>query len=87
MARRPDGGSRAVALVAGASRRRGIGAAIALSLARAGWDVATTCWRAYDQRMPSGGSARGLREPRGLLCSVEGGWINGQLVRSDGGFR
>jgi len=54
MARRPDGGSRAVALVAGASRRRGIGAAIALSLARAGWDVATTCWRAYDQRMPWG---------------------------------
>src|SRR5882672_4883206 len=52
MARRPDGGSRAVALVTGASRRRGIGAAIALSLARAGWDVATTGWRAYDQRMP-----------------------------------
>ncbi|PYN73268.1 MAG: hypothetical protein DMD97_20680 [Candidatus Rokuibacteriota bacterium] len=22
-----------------------------------------------------------------FLCSVEGGWINGQLVRSDGGFR
>jgi 3-oxoacyl-[acyl-carrier protein] reductase len=52
MARRPDGGSRAVALVTGASRRRGIGAAIALSLARAGWNVATMGWRAYDQRMP-----------------------------------
>ncbi len=22
-----------------------------------------------------------------FLCSIEGGWINGQLVRSDGGFR
>jgi 3-oxoacyl-[acyl-carrier protein] reductase len=44
--------SRVVALVTGASRRRGIGAAIAISLARAGWDVATTGWRAYDQRMP-----------------------------------
>jgi len=52
MARRPEGQPRAVALVTGASRRRGIGAAIAVGLARAGWDVATTCWRAYDQRMP-----------------------------------
>jgi 3-oxoacyl-[acyl-carrier protein] reductase len=35
--------------VTGASRRAGIGAAIALQLARDGWDVATTFWRPYDE--------------------------------------
>ena len=44
-----ENGSRPLALVTGASRRKGIGAAIALELARAGWDVATTFWRAYDE--------------------------------------
>ena len=46
-----------MALVTGASRRRGIGAAAALALAEGGWDVATTYWRAYDQRMPWGSQA------------------------------
>jgi 3-oxoacyl-[acyl-carrier protein] reductase len=45
-----------LALVTGASRREGIGAAIALGLARGGWDVAITYWRAYDARMPWGAS-------------------------------
>src|SRR5215510_13102793 len=45
---------RPLALVTGASRRRGIGAAIAIRLAGDGWDVATTCWRAYDRTMPWG---------------------------------
>ena len=49
-----EDGSRPLALVTGASRRKGIGAAIALELARGGWDVATTFWRAYDQTMPWG---------------------------------
>ena len=43
-----------VALITGASRRSGIGAAIALALARVGWDVAITYWRPYDTRMPWG---------------------------------
>jgi 3-oxoacyl-[acyl-carrier protein] reductase len=40
--------------VAGASRRRGLAAAIALGLAADGWDVATTYWRAYDATMSCG---------------------------------
>jgi 3-oxoacyl-[acyl-carrier protein] reductase len=43
---------RPVALVTGASRERGIGSAIALRLANAGWDIAITYWRPYDARMP-----------------------------------
>src|SRR5437870_4871845 len=49
-----EDGSRPLALVTGASRRKGIGAAIALDLARSGWNVATTFWRLYDQSMPWG---------------------------------
>jgi 3-oxoacyl-[acyl-carrier protein] reductase len=47
-------GSRPLALVTGASRRKGIGAAVALDLARRGWDVATTFWRPYDESMAWG---------------------------------
>jgi 3-oxoacyl-[acyl-carrier protein] reductase len=46
--------ARSVALVTGASRAIGIGAAIALALAQSGWDVATTFWRPYDAGMPWG---------------------------------
>jgi len=49
-----EDGSPGVALITGAGRRKGIGAAIALALARERWDVATTFWRRYDERMPWG---------------------------------
>ncbi|MGQ4267195.1 SDR family oxidoreductase [Nocardiopsis changdeensis] len=45
---------RPVALVTGVGRTRGIGAAVALRLAGAGWDVAFTHWAPYDARMPWG---------------------------------
>ena len=43
---------RPAALITGASRKIGIGAAIAKTLAQSGWDVATTYWRPYDDSMP-----------------------------------
>jgi 3-oxoacyl-[acyl-carrier protein] reductase len=52
--------SRPIVLVTGASRQRGIGSAVALRLARDGWDVATTYLRAYDRRMPWGSEAEDL---------------------------
>ena len=49
--------SRPVVLVTGVGRTVGIGAGIALRLAEDGWDVATTHWTAYDDRMPWGSHA------------------------------
>ena len=46
--------ARRVAIVTGASRRRGIGAAVCLALARGGADVFFTHWSAYDSKMEWG---------------------------------
>jgi 3-oxoacyl-[acyl-carrier protein] reductase len=43
-----------IAIVTGASRRRGIGAAICRALAQAGIDIFFTHWSPYDSRMPWG---------------------------------
>jgi 3-oxoacyl-[acyl-carrier protein] reductase len=46
-----------IALVTGVGRAAGIGAAAASALAADGWTVATTGWRAYDDKMPWGADA------------------------------
>jgi 3-oxoacyl-[acyl-carrier protein] reductase len=45
---------RRVAIVTGASRRQGIGAAVCKALAQAGVDIFFTHWSFYDRRMPWG---------------------------------
>jgi len=42
------------ALVTGVSRRAGIAAGVARTLAREGWDIAATGWRRYDETEPWG---------------------------------
>lgn len=48
---------RPIALITGASRPIGIGAAVAKRLAETGWNIALTFWRPYDDSMPWGGKA------------------------------
>ncbi len=45
---------RRLAIVTGASRRRGIGATVCRALAQAGVDIFFTHWSPYDRRMPWG---------------------------------
>jgi 3-oxoacyl-[acyl-carrier protein] reductase len=47
----PDDMARPVVLVTGVGRPTGLGAAIAVRLAEDGWDVATSHWTPYDERV------------------------------------
>jgi 3-oxoacyl-[acyl-carrier protein] reductase len=49
------------ALVTGAGRRQGIGAAVARALAARGTDIFLSYWQPYDETMPWGGDADGPR--------------------------
>jgi 3-oxoacyl-[acyl-carrier protein] reductase len=69
---------RPVAIVTGAGRRQGIAAAIVERLARDGFDVAFSSWRAYDDRMTWGadtGAAQALvtavRDAGGRAVPIE----------------
>lgn len=65
-----------VAVVTGASRRQGIGAAVCRMLASHGADILLTHWQAYDQEQPYGADDDGpdalLRELRALGVRAEG---------------
>jgi 3-oxoacyl-[acyl-carrier protein] reductase len=58
-----------IALVTGASRRQGIGAAICRALAEQGADIVFTHWAAYDQAQPHGDDPDG---PAALAAEVRG---------------
>ena len=64
-----------VALITGVGRRRSIGAALAIGLARDGWHLALNHWRAYDDRLGlerSGDDPQSVaQECRELGASVE----------------
>jgi 3-oxoacyl-[acyl-carrier protein] reductase len=59
-----------VALVTGVTRRQGIGAAIAIALARAGADVCTAYYRPYDRTMPWGVTDSEPEEIVHELCAI-----------------
>lgn len=72
--------TRRIALVTGASRRIGIGAAIAERLASSGWDVAITFWRPYDQRQTWG------REPDdvdAIVATIEAHGARAHTIEAD----
>ncbi|MFI9381650.1 SDR family oxidoreductase [Kutzneria sp. NPDC052558] len=54
--------TRGTALVTGVGRTVGIGATVAVDLARAGWDVAISHWSPYDEKMPWGAEPDAQRE-------------------------
>ena len=61
--------TRPVALITGVGRTVGIGAAIATRLCRDGWDVGTTGWAPYDDRMPWGRDQNALDSAGGRACT------------------
>lgn len=69
-----------VALVTGASRRNGIGAAICRALAAAGNDVAFTHWQRYDQQFPWGARSE---DPNALLAELRASGVRAEAFEVD----
>jgi 3-oxoacyl-[acyl-carrier protein] reductase len=69
-----------IALVTGASRRAGIGAAICRALAQHGADIAFTHWNAYDATMPWGADRDG---PTALEAELRMGGVRCLAVDCD----
>lgn len=69
-----------IALVTGASRHNGIGAAICRALAAQGHDICFTHWQAYDHDMPWGADANG---PDDLQAAIEALGVRCQHVAAD----
>lgn len=70
---------RRLAIVTGASRRRGIGAAVCRALAQAGIDIFFTHWSPYDRRMPWGAEED---EPAHVLTlAINNRQVEGQVTR------
>jgi len=71
---------RPIVLVTGASRARGIAAAIVSALAADGWDIATTYWRAYDKETAFGGAPD---EAGGILADARASGARAVGVEAD----
>lgn len=69
-----------IAVVTGASRRQGIGAAICLALADVGADIFFTVWQPYDASTPWGADPDG---PRALLAELRAREIYANLAEID----
>jgi 3-oxoacyl-[acyl-carrier protein] reductase len=69
-----------IALVTGASRRNGIGAATCLALAKAGNDIAFTHWLRYDQQFPWGS---GTSDPEILLEELRATGVRAEAFEVD----
>ncbi len=69
-----------IAIVTGASRLNGIGAAIAITLADKGMDIFLTYWSAYDQEMPWG---IGDSEPEVLENMIRGYGVRCERLELD----
>lgn len=69
-----------IAIVTGASRLNGIGAAIAITLAGKGMDIFLTYWSAYDEEMPWG---IGDNEPELLENMIKGYGVRCERLELD----